>query len=227
MRSGRSGEARTVLQQVTGDNPQITGARVRLAALDYEAGSKEAAHQRIDKILKKNPTAEAWTMKARFLAKERKQDAALPAAQAAIDLDRRMAAAHYIVGAIELERGRFDEAEHAFREVLRLKRTTAEATLQLARTKLAAGKTADAIELAQAAGPALGARLTLARALIADGQVAKARSELLRLELAGATSAGPSLLLGSIDLEDGNIASARAHAARRCPCEKASGPRAR
>jgi tetratricopeptide (TPR) repeat protein len=214
MSAGRSDEARAVLQQVTSDNPQLTGARVRLAALDYEAGSKDAARERIDKILKKNPTAEAWTMKARFLAKERKQDEALQAAHAAIDLDRRMAAAHYIVGTIELERGRFDEAEHAFREVLRLKRTTAEATLQLARTKLAVGKTADAIQLAQAAGPALGARLTFARALIADGQIARARGELLRLELAGKASAGASILLGSIDLDEGNIASARSHATR-------------
>jgi tetratricopeptide (TPR) repeat protein len=214
MTAGRSAEARALLTPVSGEDAQATGAKVRLAALDYEAGSTDAAHQRIDRILKRNATAEAWTMKARFLAKERKLDEALKSAHAAIDLDQRVAPAHYIVGTIELERGHFDEAEHAFREVLRLKRTTAEATLQLARTKLAAGKTAEAIQLAQDAGPALGARLTFARALIADGQAAKARSELLRLELGATTSADPSILLGSLDLDGGNVASARTHAAR-------------
>jgi len=153
-------------------------------------------------------------MKARFLARERKLDDALEMAHAALDLDRRIAPAHYIIGQIELERGNYGEAEHAFRELLRLKRTTAEATLGLARTMLAAGKTADALQLAQAAGPALGARLTFARALIADGQVARARTELLRLEATSPKSAEPSVLLGSLDLDSGDVPSARAHASQ-------------
>jgi tetratricopeptide (TPR) repeat protein len=172
--------------------------KVRLAALDYEAGQKAEAHQRLDKILKKTPTGEAWTAKARFLASEHKLDEALKAAHAAVDFDRRIATAHYIIGSIELENGNYDEAEHEFREVLRLKKTTTAATLQLARTKLAAGKTADAVALAQSAGSALGARLTLARALIADGQIATARNELLQLEVESTKSADPSVAAGPL-----------------------------
>ena len=122
-----------------------------------------------------------------------------------------------IIGSIELENGNYDEAEHAFREVLRLKKTTTAATLQLARTKLAAGKTADAVALAQSAGSALGARLTLARALIADGQIATARNELLQLEVEGTKSADPSVLLGSLELDGGNIDAALQHAGRAFP----------
>src|SRR5262245_18922008 len=128
MSAGRSNEARALLTPITGDNPQATGAKVRLAELDYDAGSKDAAHQRLDKILSKTPTGEAYAMKARFLARERKLDEALNTAHAAVDFDNRIAAAYYIIGSIELERGNYDEAEHAFREVLHLKRTTADAT---------------------------------------------------------------------------------------------------
>src|SRR5262245_5788959 len=214
MTAGRYDEARTLLTPVTSENAQSIGAKVRLAALDYQAGSKSEAHQRIDKILKKTPTAEAWTTKARFLVSERKLDDALHAAHAAIDLDRRMAPAHYIIGSVELEYGNFDAAEHAFREVLRLRKTTTAATLQLARTKLAAGKTAEAVALAQTAGPALGARWGLARALRPDGRAAKAASELLRLEAWGTASGGPRVLPGPTGLAGGNVDGARAHATR-------------
>jgi tetratricopeptide (TPR) repeat protein len=214
MTAGRRDDARAILTRVNGENAQAVGAKVRLAALDYEAGQKAEAHQRLDKILKKTPTGEAWTAKARFLASEHKLDEALKAAHAAVDFDRRIATAHYIIGSIELENGNYDEAEHAFREVLRLKKTTTAATLQLARTKLAAGKTADAVALAQSAGSALGARLTLARALIADGQIATARNELLQLEVESTKSADPSVLLGSLELDGGNIDAALEHAGR-------------
>jgi Flp pilus assembly protein TadD len=104
--------------------------------------------------------------------------------------------------------------------VLQLNRMTSEATVQLARTKLAEGQTADAIALAESAGPGTEARLTLARALIADGQVARARSELRQLQSGDTTSPEPAVLLGSMDLDDGDLNAARtaaAHALRLAP----------
>jgi tetratricopeptide (TPR) repeat protein len=184
---------------------------VRLAEIEYET-SPENAHRALDRVLKKTPTGEGWALKARFLSREHKQDEALEAARTAIDLDRRIALAHYIAGTIELERKNYDEAEHAFREVLQLNRMTSEATVQLARTRLAAGHPADAIALAESAGPNPEARLTLARALIADGQVERARSELRRLQSENVKSAEPSVLLGSLDLERGDLPAARAQA---------------
>jgi tetratricopeptide (TPR) repeat protein len=125
-----------------------------------------------------------------------------------------MATAHYVVGTIELERGNLDAAERAFREVLRQNRLAAPARLQLARARLASGHPGEAIELAESAGPELGARLTFARALIADGQTARARTELVRLEADHAASPEPAVLLGSLDLDGGAVPSARAQADR-------------
>ena len=125
-----------------------------------------------------------------------------------------MAAAHYVVGTIELERGHLDTAERAFRDVLKQNRLVAPATLQLARTRLASGHADEAIVLAESAGPDLDARLTLARALIADGQHARARAELQRLEASHAGSPEPAILLGSLELGAGAVPAARAHAAR-------------
>jgi tetratricopeptide (TPR) repeat protein len=146
--------------------------------------------------------------------REGKGDDALAAARGALDLDPQMASAQYVVGTIELERGHLVAAERAFREVLRQNRLTKEASLQLARTMLAAGRPRDAIELAAAGGSSLDARLTFARALVADGQNAGAREELARLSAAYPESAAPSIALGSLELADGEVAQARAHAVR-------------
>jgi tetratricopeptide (TPR) repeat protein len=207
----RFAEAADVLQPAAREPATATAAKVRLAEIEYET-APENAHRALDRVLKKTPTGEGWALKARFLNRERKQDGALEAARTAIDLDRRIALAHYIAGTIELERKNYDEAEHAFREVLQLNRMTSEATVQLARTRLAAGHPADAISLAESAGPNPEARLTLARALIADGQIDRARNELRRLQSDNTKSPEPSVLLGSLDLERGDIPAARVQA---------------
>jgi tetratricopeptide (TPR) repeat protein len=219
--AGRLAEARQALQPASRDNRMATPAKVRLAEIEYET-SPQSAHQALDRLLKKTPTAEGWALKARFLSREGQSDEAFEAARTAIDLDRRVALGHYIAGTIELERKNYDEAEHAFREVLQLNRLTSEATVQLARTRLAQGHTADAIALAEAAGASTDARLTLARALIADGQIARARAELRELQSGEAKSPEPAILLGSLDLDRGDIPAARAQADRALALEPAS-----
>jgi tetratricopeptide (TPR) repeat protein len=204
-------EARAVLDpMVTG--PSASAARVRLAAIELETGSPAAARQLLDGALKRRPSAEALALNAQLLTREGKPDDALAAAQAAIQLDPRIAAAHYVAGSIELDRGHLATAEREFREVLRQNRLTSETNLQLARTTLAAGRPREAIQLASAAGPSLDARLTLARALIADGQTARARGDLLRIAADHPTSAEPSIVLGSLELAEGSAAAAGAHA---------------
>jgi tetratricopeptide (TPR) repeat protein len=207
----RLSEASAALQPAARDTAMGTAAKVRLAEIEYET-SPESAHRALDRLLKKTPTGEGWALKARFLNREGKQDEALVAARAAIDLDRRVALAHYIAGTIELERKNYDEAEHAFREVLQLNRMTSEATTQLARTRLAEGHPDEAIALAESAGPSPDARLTLARALIADGQIDRARNELRRLQSDQPASSESAILLGSLDFQSGDLPAARAHA---------------
>src|SRR6185369_9171158 len=194
--------------------PSATAATVRLAAIELESGSPATARSLLDGVMKRRPTSEMLALNAQLLMREGKEDEAIAAARGAIDLDPQMASAHYVIGTIELQRDHLAAAERAFREVLRQNRLTKEANLQLARTTLAAGRPREAIDLAAAAGSSLDARLTFARALIADSQDAAAREELVRLSAAYPESAAPSIGLGSLELADGEVAQARAHAAR-------------
>jgi tetratricopeptide (TPR) repeat protein len=205
-------DARAVLQPLA-DGPATSPAKVRLAAIELESGSPEKARRLLEGALKR-PTAEALAVNAQLLAREGKEDEAFASARGALDLDPYQASAQYVVGTIELDRGHFSEAERAFREVLRQNRLTSEASLQLARTTLAAGRPREAIELAAAAGPSLSARLTLARALLADGQEARARAELLRTGADHPASAEPSIALGLLELKNGALPQARAQADR-------------
>ena len=206
-------EARAVLEPAT-DGPEANGAKVRLAAIELETGSPETARRLLDGAMKRRPGADVLALNAQMLMREGKPDEAMAAARAAVDLDPQMASAHYVVGTIELDRGHLPEAERAFREVLRQNRLTKETYLQLGRTMLAAGRPGEAIDFAAASGASLDSRLTLARALIADGQQAPARAELLRLSADHPASAEPSIVLGSLELDNNAIPQARAQAAR-------------
>jgi Tfp pilus assembly protein PilF len=194
--------------------PEASEAKVRLAAIELETGEPTTARKLLDGAMKRRPTAEMQALNAQLLAREGKPDEALAAARAAIDLDPDIASAHYLVGTIELERGHLPAAERAFREVLRQNRLTSDASLQLARTTLAAGRPAEAIELATAAGSSFDARLTLARALTASGQDASARAELVRLSAEYASSPEPLIALGTLELKGRALAQAREQATR-------------
>jgi tetratricopeptide (TPR) repeat protein len=191
-----------------------TAAKIRLAAIALETGSAADARRILDAALKKQATAEGLTLNAQLLQREGKPEAALAAAHSALDLNPNAAAAQYVIGAIELDRGNFDTAEQAFRAVLRQNRLMPAANLQIARAKLATGHPGDAIPFAEAAGSDLNARLTLARALLADGQTDRARSELKLLEATHPSSVEPAVLLGSIEMAAGHIDDARTHADR-------------
>jgi tetratricopeptide (TPR) repeat protein len=209
----RYDDARRVLEPVT-SGPMLTDAKVRLAAVTFHTGSAADARKQLDRLMEKRPTAEAWTLKAQMLQADQKTDDALAAAQAAVDLDPSALVAQYIVGSIELDRGNYDAAETAFRAVIRDRKWELAGTIQLARVKLAAGHPAEAVTLAESAGDDLTARLTLARALIADGQSARARRELQALAAATPSAPEPAVLLGTMALTDGNVREARAQAAR-------------
>jgi tetratricopeptide (TPR) repeat protein len=205
----RYDQARRVLEPVT-SGPMATDARVRLAAIAFRTGAAADARRLLDRVLKQRPTAEALTLNAQMLQAGHKTDEALAAARAAVEIDRSAVVAQYIVGSIELDRGHYDTAETAFQSVVRDRQWAPAGSLQLARVKLASGHPADAIAFAESAGDDFSARLTLARALIADGQVARARAELRRLASTDPHAPQPPILLGSLALTDGNLREARA-----------------
>jgi tetratricopeptide (TPR) repeat protein len=209
----RYDDAKPVLMTAADDGAQGTAAKVRLAAIEAEVGSSAAARTMLTPLLK-NPSAEALALSAQLYLRDRKVDDASQAARRALDVDPRLPAAHYVAGAVALERGKLAEAEQELRAAMNAPQLANAARLQLARTKLAQGQASDAVSLASTAGAAYDARITLARALASDGQLDRARVELAQLEASYPSSFEPAILLGTLDLEDGDIPSARAESQR-------------
>ena len=213
----RYDDARAVLKGVANDGVQGVAARVRLAAIESEVGSPAAARTLLQPLLQKNPSAEALALSAQLFLREHKLDEAAQAARRSLDVDPRLPAAHYVAGTVALERGKLADAEHDLRAALASPQLATSARLQLARTKLAQGQAADAVALAtmfSGAGAPYDARVTLAKALVSDGQFERARVELAQLEASYPTSLEPAILLGALDLEDGDIPSAQAESQR-------------
>jgi len=202
-------DARRALEGATGD-----GARVRLAAIDYETGSPADARKRLDKVLKKRPPAEALALNARLLADDSKSDEALQSARAALAIDPSLPAANYLVGSIAQQRGQVDEAERSFEAVLREIPTHLDARVRLAQVEIDRGHASEALSLLDGAPGTRTVRMTLAQALLADGQIDRGRQELAMLAADAATDPEPDIALGTLDLEAGDTRSAAAHSAR-------------
>src|SRR5262249_34629337 len=142
MEAGRYDAAKHVLEPVTSGR-MATDARVRLAAIAFRTGATAEAHRLLDKVMKKGPTVEAFTLNAQILQAEHNVDDALASARAAVEIDPSEAVAQYIIGSIELPRGHFDAAEAAFRAIAGEPQRERAAALQLARLKLASGHPGD------------------------------------------------------------------------------------
>jgi len=210
----RYDEARQVLATAPTDGAQAQAVRLRIAALEYDTGSRDKAHDLLERALKRGATADGLALKSRFLAAEGHSDEALAAARAALDIDPRQAAALLVVGSISARDGRTSEAEHALTELVRLRPWDADAKVRLARVKLAVGDANAAADLAAGAGSTLESRLTLAAARAAQGDVARARQELSDLSRVYPASDQPLVALADLELEHGNGAAARALSTR-------------
>ena len=197
--------------------PSATAATVRLAAIELETGSPATARRLLDGV--DEETADRRDAGAQRAAAGARR-------QAATRRSRRRAAR-----SIWIRRWRrrttwsarsswiavtSPPAERAFREVLRQNRLTKEASLQLARTMLAAGRPREAIELAAAAGSSLDARLTLrARAgRRRPGRRAPARSCCGSAPTIPTSAAAVDRASARWSWQTATVAQARAHAAR-------------
>lgn len=205
----RYAEARAALEHVTGD-----AAGVRLAAIDYETGARTSARKRLDEVLRKRPPAEGLALNAQLLADEKKSDQALQSARAALAIDPNLPAANYLVGVISHDRGDLNEAERSFEEVLRVMPNHMDARVRLAQVRLASGHATDALDLLGDVPLGRDGRLTLARALLADGQPDRARQQFAALASDASTDPDPDIELGNLDLQSGDLKSAAAHSAR-------------
>jgi tetratricopeptide (TPR) repeat protein len=188
----RGGEATRLLQPLVADRRYAVAVSMRLAGIAQVQGHSDEAISIIDKVLTANPAdAPALAAKSDLLLRQNRIDEAARAAEAAVAASASSAEAQFVRGRALRAKGSFDEAEAAFKEVLRLNPRAAAARLELARLRIRGGAedaVAVATEAARADPRSLQARLTLARALMSRHDYDKAQ-----LVLTEVVSAAPDV----------------------------------
>lgn len=191
-----------VLQKVTAD---IVPAKLRLAAIDYSAGRKAEGFADLDEAIKAAPKApQGYVMKARFLVAEKRLDEAVAALQTAIANAPEYPTAHFWLAETYLRQRKVDEAKAAFTETLKLTPSFVPAQIALSSLSLQARETDQALSYAtqalNTAPQAPEARAALVRALIAQKNVIRARTELTTLKAQHPDLAVTHVLQGAIDM---------------------------
>jgi tetratricopeptide (TPR) repeat protein len=183
--NNRASEAAPLFAGLAADPKLGIQAQLRLAAIELQEGRAASAHKTVDAILAKEPkNVDALVAKASLLLQMNRLDEALTRVNAAAAIDTKSARAQYIRGRILVAKQQPEEAQKAFNEALRLNPRAAVVQVELARLEL--GSSPDSS--AALAGAALkndprsaDARLVLARASIARGQLNQAEKLLNEL----------------------------------------------
>jgi tetratricopeptide (TPR) repeat protein len=210
----RTGDAIPLLRRVVSDPKLGALASIRLANVSELGGRTEEATRIIEDALAAHPkNGGILAAKADLLRGRRQLDDALKVADLAVAADPASAQAVFIRGRVLAAKGHFDEARKAFEDVLALNPRAAAADLELARLRLR-DRAPEAVTLASKAAAAnpssLDARLTLARAQVQQHNYAQAQSGLEQLAKAEPKAAAPPAQLGSLLLQTGDVAGARA-----------------
>lgn len=172
----RSAEAVPLLRSLTSDSEIGSTAKVRLAAIDQQAGRIDEANKAIDELLiVESRNVQALLVKAGILLHQKKLDEALIRADAAVASDPGFASAQYARGRVLVAKNRPEEAKQAFNEALRLNPRAAAAQVELARLHLDGGATDTSVALA---GGAVRTDPTNA-----DAQLVLARGLMMRRDL--------------------------------------------
>jgi tetratricopeptide (TPR) repeat protein len=207
-------KARPVLERAASTRDGFAPARSRLAMLQYANGQTLQAHKTIDDVLAKQPQfVRALVAKAFFLGQEKKFDAALERARAAVAAENTSAQAYYVVGLLELERRNRQEAIKAFNEVLRINPRAVSAQLRLAQLYLTSGATDVALQFAESAAKNApqdpNVEIVLARTLIARRDLAHAETVVGKLLKDNPQSSAVHALAGSLAGAQGDKGAAR------------------
>jgi tetratricopeptide (TPR) repeat protein len=210
---GRHEDARAVLRPLAAGDA-ASAAEVRLAQLEYAEKRPARAHQMLDTILRREArNLDAVLMKARWLASEGKPAEALAHAKNATQIEPRSAAAHYLMGTIQIATRDVDGAFKSFTEVVALNPSAAAAQVQLSRLNLARGDANTAVERASAALQVspddVNAKIALARGLIARKELREAEREIRALLASHGQAAQVHALDGSLNVAMNNIPRAR------------------
>lgn len=210
----RGGQALEVLDALAADPKNHAAARARKSAMLYADGRKADAYAAVQDALDKEPkSAAALIQKAALLTADRDYDQALSLAQAATTAAPSSVEAWFAVGQIQSRRGHVDDAVEAYRDVVKLSPKFLPALLELSRLSLTIDKPGDALSFAENAlsvqpGNA-DATLFKARALMAQGSVARAEEpmKLLTTNLPGSSAVQSQL--GTMYMQKRDFAAAR------------------
>jgi putative PEP-CTERM system TPR-repeat lipoprotein len=213
---GNAGAARAVLQPLTGVTQTAALAETKLAMIDYRVGQRDAANERLNKVLEKDKTylPALLTRASAFLEEGRLQEADA-AASAAAEHHQDSAEAMFLLGRVQMARHQNDAAIASFNEVLNRNPRATAAKVALATLHLAAGRPDTSVSLAQeaiAADPKnLEARLTVVRGLLTRKEFSRAEAELANLKKQYPKSPSVHALSGVLSGSKGNHAEARGY----------------
>ncbi len=215
MRTGQAAQAREVLTKAAAERAGFSAARVRLAAIAYADKNATEAHRLLEEVLGKNPKdVQALLTKSRLLRLEGNPREALTSAQAAAAAAPESAPAVYERALVELSLSQYEEGVKSLRDVIRLNPRAVDARVQLASTLLRQRDAAAALPVAEDAlrnapeNPA--ARLVLARAQMASGNVNAASATLGALQKQYPDAGIVWSQLGALNVMQRNNAGARA-----------------
>jgi tetratricopeptide (TPR) repeat protein len=175
--------ARAILQSLTESKEAAAVAEVRLAQLDRRGGQRDAAYDRVAKVLEKDQTnLYALLTKTGFLSVDGRLEEALAVASLAAEKHPNSAEALFALGGIQAARHQNEAAIASYEGVLRLNARATDAKIALARLHLGAGRSDTSLGLAQDAAASQpqnpAARIALVRALLAKRELQKAETEL-------------------------------------------------
>ena len=208
--------ARALLQPLT-ETPQTAAlAETRLASIDFAAGQREIAHERLNRVLERDTAnLPALLTRTTALLSEGKVDQALVSATAAVAQHKDSAEAFYALARVQMARREADVAIETLNEALRLNPRATDAKVALARLHLASGRAETSVGLAKEAlaldPQSLEARLTVVRGLLARKEVSRAESELVTLRQGYPSAPSVHALSGVLEGMKGHQATAKGH----------------
>ncbi len=219
-RTRRSKEAAAILDKLAATSQTYGLAKARLAAIDYTEGRGEEAHKILGELLEREPHNRlGLVLKGRLLLLEKKYDDALGFANRALTADPDHSAdAHFLLAQIFQAKGQLEESEMEFKQVLRVAPGSVGAALALSQLYSAKNKRTAAIDFAEQAVKLApndpDTRVTLVKAVLANGDTARADREIRDMLAQFPRSAAVQVQAGALFIARKDIPSARAAFAR-------------
>ncbi|HET9831578.1 MAG TPA: tetratricopeptide repeat protein [Vicinamibacterales bacterium] len=214
-RTKRTKEAATILDKLAGTSRTYGLAKARLAAIDYTEGRGDEAHKILDELLRREPHNRlGLVLKGRLLLIEKKYDEALDYAKRAVEADPEHSAdSHFLLAMLYQNRGQLEESETEFKQTLKVAPTTVGAAVALSQLYSAKNKKTAAVEFAEQAvklAPnTIETRVTLVRAVLANGDTARADREIRMMLLQFPRSAPVQVQAGALYIARKDIGAAR------------------